>query len=347
MLNSDHREKERCPCNQSIQSSWKLDCVKCGQFWHTDCVGLKGIDQKTINKLTHYLCPFCFVSPVPTLSTAVHVCHICRNTLSLQQTNIEYEVNSAQSKLKDICKCCSHLSNLDLEQFNKNIDIVSQLDTRLQHLLLNHHSLKNLEKQMTAVSELLLLTSTDLKLNPQGPELENISESIKSHDKSFESLHSNIRKLQEDLEALSKSSAPASSAEPTNAESTDKLLAEISSKLESICHEETGISAGLNELKQSITTVQSSARQSAIPPSMPPPTFPPQPQPPTNFQTHPEPQNHPHGQSPISEMITDFVSDDEAERLTQFLSTCSFKSERSHAVVSFGTPYDYNNNNII
>jgi chromosome segregation ATPase len=120
---------------------------------------------------------------------------------------------------------------------------------------------------MTAVSELLLLTSTDLKLNPQGPELENISESIKSHDKSFESLHSSIRKLQEALEALSKSSAPASSAGPTNTESTDKLLAEISSKLESICHEEMGISAGLSELKQSITTVQSSARQSAIPPS--------------------------------------------------------------------------------
>jgi hypothetical protein len=41
-------------------------------------------------------------------------------------------------------------------------------------------------------------------------------------------------------------------------------------------------------------------------------------------------------------MITDFVSDDEAEQLTQFLSTCSFKSERSHAIVSFGTPYNYN-----
>jgi hypothetical protein len=41
-------------------------------------------------------------------------------------------------------------------------------------------------------------------------------------------------------------------------------------------------------------------------------------------------------------MITDFVSDSDAEQLNQFLSTCSFKSEKSHAVISFGTPYGYN-----
>ena len=38
-----------CPCNQSNPSDWKIDCSSCGQLWHLDCVGLKGLSKAARN----------------------------------------------------------------------------------------------------------------------------------------------------------------------------------------------------------------------------------------------------------------------------------------------------------
>jgi hypothetical protein len=135
-LSTDHRLKDKCPCNQSIKSSWKLDCAKCGQWWHTDCVGLKGISQKAISLLTQYHCPFCYISPIPTLSTTVDVCHVCRNTLTLQQTNLDVEAKLAHEKIGNMAKCCNILNNIDFDMLSKNIETIAQFDSHLKHLLL-------------------------------------------------------------------------------------------------------------------------------------------------------------------------------------------------------------------
>jgi hypothetical protein len=77
-IRTDHRNKDKCPCNKSVISSWKLDCHKCHQYWHADCMGLGGLTEKEINKLTQWSCPFCWISPISTFSSDVSVCHVCR-----------------------------------------------------------------------------------------------------------------------------------------------------------------------------------------------------------------------------------------------------------------------------
>jgi hypothetical protein len=134
-----HREleKERCPCNQSIKAAWKLDCVKYGQWWHVDCVRLKGISQKGISLLTDYLCPLCFVSPIPTLpsSLATDVCRVCKNTLALQQSNLDMEAKMAFEKIGNMTKCCNILTNIDFKQLGKNIETLGQFDAHLKHIM--------------------------------------------------------------------------------------------------------------------------------------------------------------------------------------------------------------------
>ena len=60
---------EKCPCGHSNRASYKLKCTKtdCGQSWHLDCVGLKGLTKVAIEKLEYWLCPFCYILP----STAI------------------------------------------------------------------------------------------------------------------------------------------------------------------------------------------------------------------------------------------------------------------------------------
>ena len=55
-LSDKHRNKSSCPCNQSL-GCWKIDCSKCGQLWHVDCVGLKGLDDKIINSIPRIYAP--------------------------------------------------------------------------------------------------------------------------------------------------------------------------------------------------------------------------------------------------------------------------------------------------
>ena len=79
----------------------------------------------------------------------------------------------------------------------------------------------------------------------------------------------------------------------------------------------------------------------SAPPRLPPPLSPPPLCPPLPAST-PESEHQPHGLTPISELIDEFISNTEALQQNEFLSTCNFKSEKSHSVTSFGTPYDYN-----
>jgi hypothetical protein len=95
IIRTEHRNKEKCPCNKSFKSSWILDCHKCHQYWHADCMGLGGLSEKEINKFTQWSRPFCWVSPISTLDMDVHVCHVCRNTLSLQQSRGETKQSAA------------------------------------------------------------------------------------------------------------------------------------------------------------------------------------------------------------------------------------------------------------
>ncbi|KAL5261024.1 hypothetical protein ACHWQZ_G006918 [Mnemiopsis leidyi] len=149
-LSDKRREKGSCPCNQSL-GCWKIDCSKCGHFWHVDCFGLTGLDDTVITSLSQYLCPLCFDSPVPTTEPTVDVCHICRNTLSLQHSNLAYTLSEFDSRLKHILLKENSLLGLDTEikSLSRILTDHKQEDESL-HLL--NSNISHLQKELLAFS---------------------------------------------------------------------------------------------------------------------------------------------------------------------------------------------------
>ncbi|KAL5267817.1 hypothetical protein ACHWQZ_G004758 [Mnemiopsis leidyi] len=324
-LSDKRREKGSCPCNQSL-GCWKIDCSKCGQFWHVDCVGLTGLDDTVINSLSQYLCPLCFVSPVPTTETTVDVCHICRNTLSLQHSNLAYQSSISSENVEHFSQFCALLGSLDMNSLSKNMDTLSQFDSRLKHILLKENSLQGLDTEIKSLSRILT--------------------EHKQQDESIHLLNSNISQLQKELRTFSHPNPP-----PQNAlsASSEHLLADISCKLEALQTNESSITAGLSELKHSVESLRSTERLSAtspLPSRTPNTTMPPD----TTFQLHPSRMQAPleqpippvpHKQMHTSDIQLDFIEQAEAEELTRFIEGCPFESENGHSVISFGTTYRY------
>ena len=203
-LSVNHRSLSECPCGRSSDNkSWKMDCSKCGQYWHVDCLTLNGLDESTINKLLNFLCPFCFVSPVPTTRTSEDVCYICRNTLSLQQTNIEMESAIAASKIEPLAKCCKLLNGIDFEEFSNRIDTLGQFDQRLQHLLLSDHSLKSLDSEIKHLSGLLTTSSEQSSTPTVNHTIEDLTTALNTHNETSNSLTNQLNQLKEQVTSLS------------------------------------------------------------------------------------------------------------------------------------------------
>ena len=327
-LVDSHRDKESCPCNLSFCTSWKLDCSKCGQFWHADCVGLDGLGKKDFAKITKWTCPLCWVSPIATKRhDDIHVCYICRNTISLQQSNFEYESSIASQKVRDISKCCTTLSRIDFVDFKKRIDKLSEFDVRLQHILLHDVSLKKLEQNLKEVDKSVSDFPKDYLLTVSN---------------NNDTLAKCIRELQQDLKLLQKPPPP-----PPASDTSDELLKVIAEKLDKLCSEESGISNSLAELKVSLEVAQSTEHQHPARPNThssaspgPDPSFPVHPTrllPSTEHESPPVP----HGQVPVINTKEDFLGQTESVELKTFLDSCTFNSENGHSVISFGSPYQY------
>ena len=307
-IQHSHRVKDKCPCNQSLESSWKLDCAKCGQFWHANCVGLNGLNRKMLNDLTQWPCPFCFVSPIATISTEVEVCHVCRNTLSLQQTNLELETAHISSHIEPLANCCKLIKDIDFVEFSRNLDTLSQFDAHLQHLLLKENSLNGLNNE------------------------------IKLHDKSLESININIAELQKDLKHLS--SRPA--IEPSSpSASSEQFLKGISEQLTALCANEHTAAAGISELKQSLDSLQPLHNPGpCIPPTPlhPGPTQHPRSPVPTVLVQPPH-----HEQKPVEMSKNDYIDQQSANELRELFDKDSghFKVENDRSCLTYGERYDY------
>ena len=323
-----HRDKKSCPCDRSYVTSWKFDCSKCGQYWHTACVGLEELDEEELNKLLNWVCPLCWVSPI---SIKRHnddqLCYICRNTLSLQQSNFEFESSIASQKVRDISKCCTTLGRINFVEFEKRIDALSQFDARLQHLLLRDTSLKTLDSNIQKVDKSLS---------------EFPSDQLRAVTSNNESLSKCISELQHDIKLLQQPSTS-----QTHAASSDKLLQDISEKLDKLNQDEARISTGLDQLKQSFELAQANQNQQpAHACNAPSSSLGPDP----SFHVHPsrrspntEPETPPvpHRQVPVFDTKPEFLEQTEATELLKFLDESAFKDENGHSVMSFGTPYQY------
>ena len=128
-VDSKHRHLDKCPCGQSKPSAWQIDCSRCNQIWHADCLSFKGIKQDSINRMVEYLCPFCYTAPIPTAPcTDVDVCHICRNTLVLQQSNNEHELKLATEHSQKLDMMVDRLNTLN-DEINAKIDKLQSIST--------------------------------------------------------------------------------------------------------------------------------------------------------------------------------------------------------------------------
>ena len=131
-LSHDHQPKESCPCGKSV-NCYKIDCRDCGQMWHVDCVSLNGLTQAMYNRLVDWLCPLCYVSPIatnPTQADKHEVCNVCRNTVTLQKANNDYEqllCDTNHNKMKSFFES----TNKELE---KNKDLIKSLSDQLESI---------------------------------------------------------------------------------------------------------------------------------------------------------------------------------------------------------------------
>ncbi|KAL5246868.1 hypothetical protein ACHWQZ_G018912 [Mnemiopsis leidyi] len=255
----------KCPCDRSL-SSWKIDCSRCHQYWHSECVTLDGLEEKEINKLLNWLCPFCYTAPVATTDIVdSSSCFTCRNTRTLRDANHALEVSAAASNIK-------HRAD------NENI-------AGSMSMLSNETSIKCIEAELKQMHE---SCQTDIR-----------------------KLVNEVTELKSELTKLS--FAPLQAPPPSHSaiNEHDTFLKSISDKLDAI----------INASDYS-----------------PEPCHPPE------ASSPPEPEHLAdieHHQVPYSDSIAEFITIDEAQRLMNYLDSCSYKNENGHSVTSFGESYTY------
>ena len=182
-LNCSHRPLDACPCGNSIPDTWMIDCSKCKQNWHVDCLSLKGLEGDAINKLVDYLCPLCYISPIPTKSPSydVDLCHLCRNTAVLQKTNNLYELSLAEentskmvSVVESIVECTAEtLTSNNLASIQSTFDsntaaLKSIVESSENALKENQKLVSSLTQQLNDISAKLQQTTPSTRSTVNG-----------------------------------------------------------------------------------------------------------------------------------------------------------------------------------
>ena len=307
-ITTSHRPLDKCPCNQSLKS-WKIDCSKCHQFWHVECLKMDGLTEKAYNKMVHYLCPFCFVPPVPTIQSDVDVCHSCRNTLTLQQANSRQEVFLAANKMESLETFCKSVSSIDFESLSDQLNTVQALDVHLKHFLLKEDALKEHQDH------------------------------VKGMDSSVADLSEQIKILQSHVSELNQNSNSQSNADGVvSAAKTEGFLEYITAKLDQLVEKEPIISASIAEMQQSLNKAQSTFTT-----DVPTPVHPNSERPsPLTTHHHLSTKQYEHNEHPTSVSLENFIDEETEQTLLTMLETSTkFKNENGHSVLSFGEPYSY------
>ena len=279
----------------------------------SDCLSMKGIPKAAINLMVDWLCPYCYVAPVATnRRSSDDFCYHCRNTMTLQQSNSDFEASAAAENLCSLQTLAKSLASINIDKLTSSIQLVQNMDLHLQHLLVKD---QGLEKFQTLPDQIASAIETKLNDKP------SVSSS------SDPALTEQIIKLNTHIQNLTTSPKP----DCPSFLATNDLLKNISGQLETLCNNESTIATSINDLKQSI-------HLSAASPINPP----------RAAATHPTGQCEPiqpepvqHGQKAVSGNIPEFIDESTGTALLEFLGSCSFKEENGHSVASFGVPYSY------
>ena len=297
-----HRDLRKCPCQQS-KNAWLMDCSRCKQFWHVDCLGLQGLSQSGYNKLTEYLCPFCFVAPVATTMPDSGSCYICRNTLSLQQSNSQHEVAIATTKLKAMESFSQAVEKFDFESLTQQMGTVQDLDLHLKHLLLDTTS------------------------------LEQQQERVKKVDDSVIDLKDQISHLQGQVTELISRPHPE---QQCASKLSEEFMTSITSRLDEICQEQPQIREGIEGLKASVGSLEQRIHAPAIPEEQTTAQE-------NSLGNSSDEEQSSHGQEPLLSHEEDFIDTTMERELTELFEEqqSEFESEGGHSVLYFGEKYKY------
>lgn len=139
----NHEGTKSCPCGGTKPDAWKIDCSKCNQIWHSDCVTLGGISKESISKMLNYLCPFCYIPPVPCPrgDNAPYICHTCLNTATVRDINQWSCINSLSSNIES------------LGSINDSVSSIQKLDARIKHVLSNIDACHEYQDKLSTVDE--------------------------------------------------------------------------------------------------------------------------------------------------------------------------------------------------
>ena len=61
---SNDKSQDDCICKQHIDEAVWIMCESCSQWYHVDCVKLKGMTPSMVKLIQDYACPYCVVSAV-------------------------------------------------------------------------------------------------------------------------------------------------------------------------------------------------------------------------------------------------------------------------------------------
>ena len=311
-ISSAHRDLAQCPCGLSENKSWKMDCSKCHQYWHVECLSLGGLGQARYNKLVDFLCPFCYVAPVATgVISEPGACFVCRNTMSLQQANSQFEMALASEKLKSLEDFCSTVKKIDFDSLTTQLSTVESLDLHLQHFLIEKEAMKEHQEKTEKAGETVL------------------------------QLSSQMAQLKDQVAELLQRPEPQ---QPSPSALTDELISDISRKLDQLSSQEPVVLNGLENLKSSVdalektaadaTLAAASATAAAATPALPDSESSP--------STHSD-EHFNHNEEPFDSSTEDFVTPELETHLTQFFNEreSEFQAEGGRSVLYFGERYKY------
>ena len=311
-----------CPCNESANTSWKVDCAKCKQFWHANCLGLKGISQSSINKMVDYLCPYCYVAPVPTINPVRETCFVCRNTETLQNLNITYEVNEVANKIEAIKSLDTLLSGINVERLIGNVQILEKFDLHLQHLLINADKFQSYQDTVTKIA-------VDIQNIKDRPTTGTSSDTTSSTD--ITELTAQIKDLSDQVEGFTLLQAQTVNKEgSTSIKDLEKICNNITAEVERLSKGTVDMGSKINGLHETVNKT---------PPMLIHPTRTGHPQEPL-LDLPPAPPIH-HGQIAIERVRETFISAKETEDLKVFLQDEAFVQEHGRTVLGYGEPYHY------
>ena len=104
---------DTCPCGVSDKNVWKIDCSKCGRYWHTSCLIMDGISKDSINKMVNYLCPFCYIPPAQNISPRCDICFTCKNTNNLRSLALWQEIQLISDKVNELQTVSANLEKIN------------------------------------------------------------------------------------------------------------------------------------------------------------------------------------------------------------------------------------------